>query len=133
MRAALAAMLAASSLWGCSEGTGRAGSASSPPASARPLSAAAVERGSVLFFHHCAACHGPLGDGNGVRRAHLADTPTDLTRLPAARRDPARLFHLLRDGVPYTDMPSWRALSDDQRWDLVAYLEALAAPTETAR
>jgi mono/diheme cytochrome c family protein len=90
----------------------------------RLASSAAWQRGRAEFLEHCAGCHGAAADGRGVRSSALASRPADLTRLPAARRDPRRLFGVLREGLPGTDMPSWRALDDGRLWDLVAYLQA---------
>lgn len=92
----------------------------------RLASPAARARGRALFLADCAPCHGVAADGRGVRRPRLATAPTDLTHLAPPRRRARRLFQVLHQGVPGTDMPAWSALSDDQRWDLVAYLQSLA-------
>jgi len=60
----------------------------------------------------------------------LVTRPANLTRLAEARREPQRLFKVLRDGVPGTDMPSWRALSERERWDLVAFVRSLSESAE---
>jgi mono/diheme cytochrome c family protein len=86
----------------------------------------AIARGATLFAHLCTPCHGERGDGRGVRRARLATAPADLTRLSEKRRDPQRLFEVLSDGVAGTDMPSWRALPEGDRRDLVAFVRSLS-------
>ncbi len=37
--------------------------------------------GSVEYDTHCAACHGPAGKGDGVRKPYLREKPSDLTTL----------------------------------------------------
>jgi mono/diheme cytochrome c family protein len=93
---------------------------------ARLASADAVIAGEALFLRHCASCHGERGDGKGPRAARLAHAPADLTTLPPDRTTPRRLFEVLHQGVPGSDMPSWQALEERERWDLVAYLRTLA-------
>jgi mono/diheme cytochrome c family protein len=101
-----------------------------PPPAAPPSDPDAVARGAQLFATSCAPCHGERADGHGVRRRSLTSSPADLTRLSAERSDPQRLFAVLRDGVPGSDMPSWRALSERERWDLVAFVRSLSVSAE---
>ncbi len=52
--------------------------------------------------------------------------PANLTMPPWSERAGAsRAFLAIRDGVPGTAMASWPSLSDEQRWQLVAYIETL--------
>jgi mono/diheme cytochrome c family protein len=94
---------------------------------ARLASAEARERGRALYAEHCALCHGPRADGKGARREGLSSRPRDFTD-PAwrARTSPREVFVAVRDGVRSTAMPSWRALGDEDIWDLVAYLRSVA-------
>jgi mono/diheme cytochrome c family protein len=94
-------------------------------------SAAARERGRAAFLEHCAICHGVEADGRGVREHALSGPPADFKRPDWRRRSsPGEVFTVLRDGVRGTSMPSWRSLSEDETWDLVAYLWSVgeAAP-----
>jgi mono/diheme cytochrome c family protein len=86
-------------------------------------SAAARERGRVLFLEHCALCHGVRGDGQGARREGLSTPPRDFTD-PAWRNgtSPRAVFYAVREGVRGTAMPAWRSLDDGEAWDLVGYL-----------
>ncbi len=85
------------------------------------------ERGRGLFARHCALCHGERGDGRGERRSDLSSPPRDFTD-PGwqSRTSTLRIFHAVREGVPGTSMPSWAALSEEESWDLVAYVRSLA-------
>jgi len=101
---------------------------------ARLGSAEARERGRVLFQQHCALCHGPRADGQGVRREGLTSRPRDFTD-PAWRREatPRRVFYALREGVRGTAMPSWRSLPEAEAWDLVAFLFSVGEAPVKAR
>ena len=85
-------------------------------------------RGSGLFREHCALCHGERGDGRGVRREGLTRQPRDFTN-PAwrASTSPRHVFYVIREGLPGTPMPSWRALSEQDAWDMTAYVLSLGA------
>jgi len=96
-------------------------------------SAESPERGRALFQQHCALCHGPRADGQGVRREGLTSRPRDFTD-PAWRRQasPRRVFYAVREGVRGTAMPSWRALPEAEAWDLVAFLMSVGEAPEVA-
>lgn len=94
-------------------------------------SAVARERGRRLFLDSCAFCHGEKADGKGVRRSGLSSRPRDFTDPTWRRRtSPQRAFYAIREGVHGTAMPAWKALGDDDTWDLVAFLRSVAPPTE---
>lgn len=97
----------------------------------------AVARGKTAFDRLCAACHGPLGDGNGPSAAELQDArglpcpPRDLRNAPFRRGlDPVDLHRTLVTGLDGTPMPSFAETTDEaQRWDVIAFLiELRAAP-----
>ena len=94
---------------------------------ARLASAEAKIRGQMLFLEHCALCHGERGDGQGVRREGLTRSPRDFTN-PTWRRStsPRRVFYAIREGVPRTPMPNWKALSEQDAWHMTAYVLSLA-------
>jgi putative heme-binding domain-containing protein len=80
-------------------------------------SEADVARGKQLFLGHCAPCHGPAGAGG--KGANLAR--------PSLRRaaDDQALFHLLRDGVPGTEMPGAWEMIDHEVWQVAAFVRTL--------
>ena len=93
--------------------------------SARLESPEARERGRGLFLEHCALCHGDRADGRGVRRQGLSSQPRDFTDAAwRERTSPRRVFSVIREGSPGTAMPAWKALDEEQTWDLTAYLLA---------
>jgi high-affinity iron transporter len=125
MRRSWLAVPAALALFGCSGGAPRSPRTEAVPA-ARLADPAARDRGRALFARYCALCHGERGDGRGERRTGLSSPPQDLTD-PAwqSRTSTLQVFRTLREGVPGTPMPSWAALSEDDAWDLVAYVRSL--------
>lgn len=90
-------------------------------------------RGRTTFLASCAACHGEKGDGHGPATPTLVDDwdqpsrPADL-RQPALRSGSTRkdLFRVLLIGIGGTPMPGYaETLTDEQRWELVAFVESL--------
>jgi mono/diheme cytochrome c family protein len=94
---------------------------------ARLGSAGARTRGAVLFRQHCALCHGERGDGRGARREGLMLPPRDFTS-PGwrASTSPRRVFFAIREGLAGTPMASWKALSEQDAWDMTAFVLSLA-------
>jgi cytochrome c oxidase cbb3-type subunit I/II len=92
-----------------------------------------ASRGRETFQSICAACHGAEGDGKGSAAAALRDDlgepapPADL-RQPHLRcgDDPENIFRVLVTGLNGTSMVSFvDALSEQQRWDLAAFILTL--------
>ena len=90
-------------------------------------------KGKETFQQVCAACHGPAGDGKGPGAVGLKDdwgepeTPADL-RQPHLRSgdEPLDLFRVLMTGLNGTPMVSFaEAFSEEQKWDLAAYVLTL--------
>lgn len=76
----------------------------------------AAESGQKLYGKYCAACHG--GSAQGVGK-----NPGLIT---AAKHDSAgKLFNVITKGVESKGMPSWSQLPDQQRWQIVTYLQTL--------
>ena len=84
----------------------------------------AIKYGSGLFNARCADCHGM--DARGVRAP-------DLTQVWASGRTDEGLFRTLRNGVPGTEMPAFvpPRNTDQEAWQILAYLRTLAAPAPT--
>lgn len=89
-------------------------------------SRAAKEAGADIFAAHCAICHGEKGDGHGLRKEGLVPPAADLKQPPWSEHAHAtRTFTAIRDGVRGTAMPAWPSLSDEQIWNVVAYIISL--------
>jgi len=82
-------------------------------------SATAVAAGARTFSQTCQSCHGPGGQGD---RAPALTTPRF-----THGNDDGDVFHTIRAGIPGTQMPPFRGLSDEQIWQLVSYLRSLQA------
>jgi putative heme-binding domain-containing protein len=83
----------------------------------------AIAAGRKLFLGSCGGCHGPDG-GGGARGPNLVRRS-----LWHPLSDDA-IFGVIRKGVPGTDMPPTK-LTDDQTWNLVAFIHALTGPAST--
>ena len=88
----------------------------------------ARRRGGRLFQEYCALCHGENGDGRGVRREGLTSSPRDFTDASwRTSTSPRQVFFAIREGLRGTAMPSWKALSEADAWDMTAHVLSLSA------
>jgi glucose/arabinose dehydrogenase/cytochrome c5 len=85
--------------------------------------AAAADAGQQLYATHCAACHGRAGEGAGNIPA--------LAHGPAQSATDGEVFWFVTKGSNSGAMPSWAALPEQQRWQLVTFLKK-KLPTEAA-
>jgi hypothetical protein len=57
----------------------------------------------------------------------LTRSPRDFTSAAWQRSaSPRRVFHAIREGLPGTPMPNWKALSEEDGWDMTAYVLSLS-------
>jgi mono/diheme cytochrome c family protein len=92
------------------------------------------ESGKVLYQKYCAQCHGEKGDGEGYATPHLLPRPRDFTTARfKVRSTPTGalpthedLVNIIRRGMPYTSMPGWPTLSDQQVSDLAYYIKTFS-------
>jgi mono/diheme cytochrome c family protein len=88
------------------------------------------ESGKNLYLKYCSQCHGEKGDGEGYATPHLYPRPRDFTQGKfKVRSTPTGalpthqdLVNIIRRGMPYTSMPGWPSLSDQQVRDLAYFL-----------
>jgi mono/diheme cytochrome c family protein len=95
-----------------------------------------IERGRALFLANCAICHGPRGLGDGPQAFLLNPRPVNL-QLHVPQHAPGEVHYWISEGVAGTGMPAWKqeraadgtvtGLTDDERWSIVRYLQALAS------
>ena len=84
-----------------------------------------VLSGRVIFSTICIRCHGVEGKGNGQMK--FTPPVADLTSPKIQEKLDARLFKSVHDGKQNTAMGAWReALTDDEIWDVLAYVRTLA-------
>jgi mono/diheme cytochrome c family protein len=93
------------------------------------------ESGKNLYMKYCAQCHGDKGDGEGYATPHVRPRPRDFTKGKfKVRTTPTGalpthqdLFNIIRRGMPYTSMPAWPNLSDQQVADLAYFIKTFSA------
>src|SRR5262245_36128261 len=75
----------------------------------------------------CAMCHGAKGAGDGPLATQFDPRPRNFACAQTVNGIPdGQLFWIIRFGSPGTAMPDHPDLSDEQIWQLVAYLRRLA-------
>lgn len=81
--------------------------------------------GREIYVNTCIRCHGI--DGKGAFGIKLVPPPADLTSLAVQSRLDGTLFRRIHEGKPNTAMGAWKhALSDEEIWDVLAYVRTLA-------
>ncbi len=88
------------------------------------------ESGKKLYLKYCSQCHGEKGDGEGYAAPHLRPRPRDFTKGKFKVRTTPNgalpthqdLVNIIRRGMPYTSMPAWPNLSDQEVSDLAHFI-----------
>jgi mono/diheme cytochrome c family protein len=88
------------------------------------------ESGKTLYLRYCSQCHGETGDGDGYATPHLYPRPRDFTtgrfkvRSTPSGALPSHqdLVKIIRLGMPYTSMPAWPTLSNQEVRDIAYFL-----------
>ena len=107
------------------------GTASALEMPTKPIDLAAGRR---VFEANCLSCHGPRGLGDGPAAKGMTPPPPAIGSADSmAETSPALMYHGISAGVPGPKMPSWSALSSDERWAVVAYVQSLRATPEDIR
>jgi len=78
---------------------------------------AAVAAGAKLYAANCAACHGTTGQGSGNIPA--------VSQGPTQAAPDGEVFWFITTGSVANGMPAWGNLSEQQRWEITAYLKSL--------
>ena len=98
------------------------------------------ESGKRLYLKYCAQCHGEKGDGEGYATPHLYPKPRNFTTGKFKVRTTPNgalpthqdLVNIIRRGMPYTSMPDWPALTDQQVSDLAYFITTFSADFSNA-
>src|SRR3989442_8111497 len=96
-----------------------------------PYQVASVGAGAALYARDCAACHGPVGAGDGPAARAFSPAPPDLRAHHAALHTAGDLYWWITHGR--RAMPAFGHLEPEQRWSLVNYLRALGAADAARR
>ena len=79
------------------------------------------------YERFCLVCHGARGGGDGPAAFTMNPRPLDL-RIHVPLHAEGELFHWISEGLSGTAMPAWKAqLPETERWQLVRYIQSLAA------
>jgi mono/diheme cytochrome c family protein len=89
------------------------------------------ESGRTLYVKNCAQCHGEKGDAAGYATPHLYPRPRDFTTGKFKVRTTPNgalplhqdLVNIIRLGMPYTSMPAWPNLTDEEVSDLAYFIQ----------
>ena len=88
------------------------------------------ESGKRLYLKYCSQCHGEKGDGEGYASPHLRPRPRNFTTgMYKVRTTPngalpthQDLVNIIRRGMPYTSMPAWPTLTNQEASDLAHFI-----------
>jgi cytochrome c oxidase cbb3-type subunit 2 len=104
-------------------------------AGATPPEPAAAARGAKAYSKYCISCHGTQGDGRGPSAEWLDPRPRNFIsgtfkfRSTASGELPTDkdLERTIEGGLNHTNMPTWRALTELERRDLVQFVKTFSA------
>jgi mono/diheme cytochrome c family protein len=96
-----------------------------------PAQAPNTANGAAIFAEKCAPCHGATGLGDGPQGIKLGVT-VPAFGLPEIARpaSPAQWYTIVTQGNMERFMPPFVSLSDQERWDVVAYVMTLHTSKE---
>ena len=77
----------------------------------------AAEAGQKLYGEKCARCHGAHGEGKGHSPSLQTKKDHDLTA--------GELEWVIDHGFSFHRMPAFDSLTQDQRWQIVSYVQSL--------
>jgi mono/diheme cytochrome c family protein len=93
---------------------------------------ARIQRGALCFQAKCAQCHGAPGVAASDIGKSMQPVPGPLVDA-LQRWQPREIYWITRHGIKMSGMPAWEfRLSDDQMWDIVAFVNHLPSLTPQA-
>lgn len=98
-------------------------------------------KGKVVYERYCVSCHGELGNGAGEVAEWITPKPRDYRQGTFKWRSTpsgslptdADLDKTIRDGVYGTFMPTWYAIGEHSRRDVIAYIKTFSARWKTEK
>jgi len=93
------------------------------------------ESGKALYLKFCAQCHNDNGDGEGYAAVHLRPRPRNFTTGKFKVRSTPNgalpthqdLVSIIRRGMPFTSMPPWPDLTDQEVSDIAHFITTFSA------
>lgn len=96
-----------------------------------PAQPPSVENGKLIYVEKCAPCHGDTGLGDGEQGIQLGVTVRAFGLAEIARpASPAQYYAVVTRGNIERFMPPFNSLTDQERWDAVAYVMTLHTKAE---
>lgn len=86
-----------------------------------------ISKGKTLFAKNCIVCHGKDGRGKTPIGKTISNMP-DFTNPAMKEKSDQELFDTITKGK--APMPSFKRLSEEDRWDLVHYIRTFASKNE---
>lgn len=82
-------------------------------------------QGKAVYDKYCSSCHGRQGEGLGP----VSGLPRFSDHAALGNKSDQELFDKVTMGGKGSGMPAWKGiLSDQERWDVVAYIRTFAKP-----
>ncbi len=99
------------------------------------------DQGRQLYYRYCWGCHGARGDGNGENAPYVTPLPRNFVQGTfKCRSTPtgtlpldSDLYNSMYRGFNFTNMPSWKALTKQNRADLVAFIKTFSPRFKTEK
>jgi cytochrome c oxidase cbb3-type subunit 2 len=93
-----------------------------------------VKTGKLVYERYCLSCHGEQGNGQGEAAEYMSTKPRDYRQGTYKWRTTpsdslpldSDLEHTLQNGLHGTYMPTWRALDERSRRDVIAYIKTFS-------
>jgi mono/diheme cytochrome c family protein len=93
-----------------------------------------VGTGKLVYQRYCLSCHGAQGNGQGEAAEYMSVKPRDYRQGTYKWRSTpsgslpldSDLEHTLLNGLYGTYMPTWRALDERSRRDVIAYIKTFS-------
>ncbi len=82
-----------------------------------------LHKGEMQFNIRCAPCHGQAGEGNGLVGRKLPVPPTPFHTDYMRGQPLGHYFDVITQGI--RTMPSYEFVSEENRWAIAAYIQAL--------
>jgi mono/diheme cytochrome c family protein len=89
-----------------------------------PDLAVAAVAGAPFYQANCAFCHGDSGAGDGPAGTSFDPKPTHLAKGKILNDPDGKVFLALKNGKG--KMPAMKKMTDEQMWQVVAYVRTLA-------
>ena len=100
-----------------------------------------VKNGKLVYERYCLSCHGAQGNGQGEAAEWLSIKPRDYRQGTYKWRTTpsgslpldSDLEHTLENGLYGTYMPTWRAIDERSRIDVIAYIKTFSTRFATEK